>query len=414
MTRFDSPLRSCLIGCWPLISLLLGCTGPPSRPDLNGPPEGVIAQGESPLKLLDFGPRVVSASMGGDGRVHVLAMGRSRDVYHLVVSRNGVEQQDIVMHSSSGHAVIASSFDGAGRLHAVVGDQHILLQGDRWGTPEKGPPCQRLVRAGADLHCAFVSAGRLRMDLAVIPFFLVPLPSRNHLPMLACQTSSGWSTWAVIDPTAKRDATELAIAGDDAGSVQIVYLRGRTVIADILELAYARVPAPADCAARGPEAQVSTAAAKAEMDTGGANGGKFYFDIATNPESGESLRVEHCATANTIQAYLAPRDPAKMRAVPAPPRRGLVRIAPAGNDRFHALIRYVDGKWAAYYTAFVGGAWSPAVELGPAECCGYDEAVQLVSDGADNALALWSDHDKLMARWVTLAIPPGEVSPPPP
>ena len=318
------------------------------------------------------------------------------------------------MHSSSSHVAITSSFDSAGRLHAVVGDLHVVLEGAHWGAPERGPPCQRLVRAGADLHCAFVSAGRLRMDLAVIPFFLVPLPSKNHRPVLACQTSSGWSTWAVIDPTAKRDATELAIAGDDTGSVQIVYLRGRTVIADILELAYARVSAPVDCAARGPEAEISAAEAKAEMDTGGVNGGKFYFDIATNPESGESLRVEEFANGNRGQAYLAPRDPAKIRAVPAPPRSGVVRIAPAGNDRFHALTWYVDGKWAAYYMAFVDGAWLPPVELGQAECCGYDDAVQLVSDGANNALALWSDHDKLIARWVTLATAPRRVSSPSP
>jgi hypothetical protein len=161
--------------------------------------------------------------------MHLLAVtADSRDVYHLVVGATGVQEQEFVVKPAAADSV-AAAFDSEGVLHVVVGDQHLAHRGGAWSTPESGPPCERLVRAGSLLLCAYAEFGakagaRARVDVVVVPPVVVPIPMPNRKLVLACQSSGSWIDLAVVEPTTKRDTASFAIGADDSGAAQILYV----------------------------------------------------------------------------------------------------------------------------------------------------------------------------------------------
>ena len=214
----------------PACVLRVHCDG--TRPCQNAAPSGApTIVGATHAPTLTLGPefvafsrpiRALAAAADPNGLMHLLAMtADSRDVYHLVVGAAGVQQQKFVVKSAAADSV-AAAFDSEGVLRVVVGDQHLTLRGGAWSTPESGPPCERLVRAGALLLCAYAEFGgkagaRARVDVVVVPPVVVPIPMPNRKVVLACLSSAGWVDVAVVEPTTKRDTAGLAIGADDSG-----------------------------------------------------------------------------------------------------------------------------------------------------------------------------------------------------
>jgi len=359
----------------------------------------------------------MAATVGPDDLAHLLVMtDKPRDVYYLVVGPAGVSKQQRVMQTLSADS-LALAFDDEGLLRAVIGDQHIVLRGDEWSAPEQGPPCERLVRAGRTLVCAYRMTGGKEGASWRADWFLpvplpvpVPYPVMNRQLLLDCRTSSGWSTWAVLDPNANHGVEKFAIAGDDTGTVQILYRWSRYVLMGWdLRLAYARASPPVEC---GPLA----AGEKPVAVVGHDLAIEGPFDIAADPRSGTSLglgRGWSPGLSRAVVVSLVGQGDSIGTASPFLEAKSLglldggVQIAPAGHDRFHVLVNVVSSGTlgdanAWYHLLYSNGAWSAPLEVGRGA---WGRPVQLVSGGGSTrALAVWSNADPphIKSRWVEL------------
>jgi hypothetical protein len=390
---------------------LTACATQSRLPEPKEPPSVTPSPLEVPFEILSGSPRGVSAFMGKNGRVQVLAMAQSRDVYHLVVGPKGVEKQELILQSASG-SNLAVTFDADDQLHAVIGEQHMVLRSDAWSSTSPGPPCGSLVRVGKTLVCAFLDVHGPSGDSRRIDYYStyltlglpIPIPVRNRKVWLACQSSGGWLTWGVVDPNAKRDIDEFQIAASNKGTLRVLYTWTREMMATLAELDLATGPAVSDCETLTRQDPLKALNGKLVLASG-MNGPYYRFDIATDPVSGDSLVIGVFVQGSEVKTLLAPADSTEVvdrQVLPNPPAlsKGHVRIAPAGDNRFHVLVHADKGRWL--YLAEVDGAWTRPIELGR----GSEEVAQIVAAGSSRALAIFPGDHKLMAEWIELASVP--------
>jgi hypothetical protein len=361
----------------------------------------------------------LAAAADSEGRVHLLAMTSDRDVYHLVVGPTGVQEPKFVVKSVTAESV-AASFDRDGALHVVVGDQHLALRGGAWSPPESGPPCERLVRAGPGLLCAYAEVGgkagaRTRVDVLIVPPVAVPIPVPNRKVVLACRSSGGWVDVAVVEPTTGRDTTEFAIGADDSGAAQILYVWSKRVLSLHGQLASARMPPLNECTAPASERRLLDLPGTDVIYNLGQDSDNFDFDIAVDTSSGKSLNIGGGAGL-MLESFLRQQDsisvPQPLEAanrkealMRVPRFTGPVRVSPAGADSFHVMLRTTSGifnpvdTW--YYTNVKDGKWSPVLEIGRTTQRPWrHKAVTLTSGNAGQALAVWPERPGLVARWI--------------
>lgn len=398
---------------------LAGCSTPQiGPPELIGARLSSTVQFGPEFEVLDRQAHAVAAIVGPDDLAHLLVVtDKPRDVYHLVVGPTGVAKQQRVMQTVSADS-LAVAFDDEGLLRAVIGDQHIVLRSDGWSAPEQGPPCERLVRAGKTLVCAYRMTGGKEGASWRADWFLpvplpvpVPYPVMNRQLLLDCRTSSGWSTWAVLDPNANHDVEQFAIAGDDTGSLQILYRWTRSMPMGLVDgRASARVPALANCGALAPGDKSLEVVGHNLVETEG-----LTFDIAVDPRSGASLNIvgtwpdsrfasfvrqgDSIGTASLLEA----RDLWRLPRVSGP-----VHIAPAGQDQFHVLVNLSVGTFNVvntwYHLIYFNGSWSAPSEVAQTKGQAWGRLVHLVSGGSTRALAILPNADPphIKGRWVEL------------
>jgi len=365
----------------------------------------------------------LAAAADPNGLMHLLAMtADTQDVYHLVVGPTGVQQQGFVAKSAAADSV-AAAFDSEGVLRVVVGDQHLALRGGAWSTPESGPPCERLVRAGALLLCAYAEFGgkagaRARVDVVVVPPLVVPIPMPYRKVVLACLSSAGWVDVALVEPTTKRDTAGLAIGADDSGAAQILYVWSSRFLSLHGQLASARMPAVTECNAPAPERRLLELQGTDVVYNLGQNSDNFDFDIAVDASSGKSFNIGGGAglmleSFVRQQDLISPPQPLeaanRKEALSRIPRlTGPVRVSPAGADSFHVMLKTTSGTFSPvdswYYTNYKDGRWSAVLELGRTTMRPWwHKAVTLTSGKSGQVLAVWPERPGLVARWVQLA-----------
>lgn len=362
------------------VACTLGCATPdpaslPARPALN------VAFGPE-FVLVDRPVRGLAAASAPDGRLHLLVVtAEDRNLQHIVVSEQGVESHETVLKDveldqralalPGAFNNLAAGFDADGALWVVFREQHLSWQGGQWSKPEKGPPCEQLVRAGPALQCLYRETGGehgspMRLQWYIVPPspIPIPVPQRNTKLLLACRSSNEWITWAILEPKEGRDVTDFRAAGDSAGAVQIVYTGQSPIPLGTAVVMAARSPTVTSCdaeLARKPVIGIAGQSSGYGIDRN--FGGRIA--IATDPESGDSLALfttDYGAISfMLVNGAIANKVPDVWKRNPLSFDYWGVALKSAGGGSFHAV--YTTSGATSHYLLYAGGTWSQPVQL---------------------------------------------------
>jgi hypothetical protein len=255
---------------WIWVALIAGCATvlPELPPDGRPAPRLEIG---APVQVLDSAPRWFDATLDDEGRAHMLWVDEQKNAMWAIVDRDGVRLQEKV----TGDVAVSSPFsadedavpplliavDAKGRPHAVVGNRHFLRDEGQWR--ELGHVhCDRLVRAGEFIACAFIATGQKvgtegEWTWGFLPLVgygggaILPMPLHIHPAkmVVAFWADGAWSRWSVIDADgpgmAQRWLASPQLQTDRLGNVHVVYsaaVPGRVAegVGD-LHLQYARI-----------------------------------------------------------------------------------------------------------------------------------------------------------------------------
>jgi hypothetical protein len=362
--------------------------------------------------VLDSPASGVVATPSADGKVHVLAlMSADHQLVHVVIGQDGVESREVALERAEREQGIlslpgpynnlAAGFDAEGTLHVVFREQHLSWRDSRWSLPQKGPPCERLVRAGALLHCLFrETGGELAASMRLQWYFVpplpvpIPLPQRNTKLLVACRHATGWAPWAVIEPEVDRDVTAFDAVGDHAGSLHLVYLGGSTLsgLGGLVMTAHAPAVDPCDASLAGkPLLAVPGQSSRFVV-------GRGTISIGTDPQSGHSrvvLASDYGPISFTVSdGVIANKASGFWKRDPLREDFHGVHIRAADGGRFHAMIATSRGD--SRYSFYASGEWTPLVQLfdtPPAFLVAAPDGLALVA-------ARSADKKHVVAKWL--------------
>jgi hypothetical protein len=374
------------------------------------------------IQLLDVPVRRISAAIDQDGRIHVLAMAsKSPELHHLVIGMEGVVDEEVISNSDS-YDYLDVAFDGSGNLHAIVDEDHFVLEKGSWRKLAKDP-CVKLIRGGQDLFCLSRAEGE---DVGApgnwdwyfgavggypggVCCWLFPWHSHPDKLVLARKTPDGWSNLALLAAETKFAVMNPSITADKSGTLHVLYkaVKGGSVVEE--QCAYARIEPM--ISGKSYETIKSDLSDHEETPRTLARvSGRAVFttrlsslecqDIAADPETGTvliTLREYNDYGGRLLpyfQCHLVEHGEI-VRQIPMYDFDGMILVEPGGDGRFLAL-----GVWSAYlyYIEYRDNMWSVPVELAKDER--LDNLV-FVSDLDQHAFALWTDKDgRPIARWI--------------
>jgi hypothetical protein len=401
------------------VLFLFGCAGrgplvvtDRPLPDIRLSPE---------IQLLDVPVRKISAAFDQYGRVHVLALAsKPPELHYLVVGTEGVLNREVVTSVDS-HDHLDITFDGSGNLHAIVNEDHFVLENGTWHTLPKDP-CRKLIRGGQDLFCAFQVEGKDidvlgDWDLYTVPVYgpcclLFPWYSYPDKLVVARKTSAGWSEWTVCDAETRFDIDTFSIASDNSGTVHLLYRVAEGGSSRELQCRYARIQ-PRISEETSENKQVYHSDLVEVPYTLAKLSGQFITtglmldcqDIAVDPETGTALiiikkhRYGDWGFPLPQKSYSYIYEDGKFGGpVMMYDFDRVIHVEPAGDGLFLSL-----GVWSGdithfiYYLEYRDGMWSAPLLLGT----GRSDNVVLVSDLNRRAFALWTNNnDRPVARWI--------------
>jgi len=365
----------------------------------------------------------VDVSTYHDGRVHLVG-GKyappSRFMYlaHMTVDGDGGVSEDPIASVPLVQYGLAAEFEASGVLHVTVDHNHYRRLETGWDGPTQGPACTQMILAAEKLLCTDrISAKEAggKADLAKL--------------LLSQQVGASWAPWRVVD---RDDSTIIGgyhLVADGARGVHLLYAALGKIAGSAKPRAvgdsrvrYVRLPretlapplpefrpdnAPVIVPPLGGEEGVSRA--EVPVLTEGVA-------LAVDPESGLVLAAStyHQASKERYPLTYTIRD----GVADAPSSVGdfagdtsaRIRLAPAGNDRFHVVIAYASGKRAqlghlVYYLRS-GNGWSRAVDLADStsEIVAISTSLEVAADKGDAFVTWVDDKDKkARGRWVHVA-----------
>ena len=234
---------------------------------------------------------------------------------------------------------------------------------------------------------------------------------------MVAPTSDNRGRWFVVDPADNLDAAHAWTLSDDRGEILVLYDARHGGMSEVNYPRLARMRPPSDAtgtrdALPGSRRGVMLQPVKGQALLIGKSGfgqGGLGNDVAVarDPHSGTALVVQpHDGSRRLCGDGWSAKIPLPLTRFWRP------RLAPAGNDRFHALlIGEASDQWSGKATAvryldFADGQWSGTVELGLADVSsfwGYIwDAVAIGSAGGQQALVVWPMPDRIVGRWVSL------------
>ena len=417
-------VRLCMLG----VLLLLGACASGPKGDAVGliPPSGVQLGNE--IVLLDVATEKVAAHMAPDGRVHLIAITAEGDAYHVVVSALGVGQKEKIGARRYGYYQnLAITDDVRGRLHVALKDEHWVLEKGMWRLAGSNA-CARLARAGDSVACAVLASGselgtEAQWGALIVggpaAAILVPYRSRPSKLVLAKAVGEGWSYRAVLDHHLTYGINMEThrsgmLAGDATGTFHLLF---RVHEGNTSHVRYVTQTldgeGSADIEWRQPDEQAIKL--RNEVSAPVRPGPNWFipFDdlaLAVDPQTGLALyfvrRMESgFGNWTTAAVAIQKNDGVYGQPVSIPFKNGKPKqLAPAGNERFHALV--ADRSDLIYLT-YAAGSWTAPARIGeygtPSLFLIDDDSIQLASDGRNQALAIWPKRaGALVGRWIRL------------
>ena len=408
------------------VLFFLGCASPGrgplvvtdrSAPDVRLSPE---------IQLLDVPIERLSAAIDQDGRVHALALAsKPPELHHLVIGIEGVLNREVVTSSES-YDYLDIAFDSSGNLHAIVDEEHLVLEDGVWRTLQRHH-CIKFISGEEDLFCAYRVEGKDVGAAADVDWYfiagggyggggccLIPWPHHPDKLVLARKTPEGWSKLALFDAETKFETRYAAVETDNSGTLHVLYSteEGGSLRAE--QCAYARIK-PMTPKKVSQRKQSYSADHEEEPRTFAKVSGQVLVtrrnpsflscqDIAVDPETGTALItiMEGYGYGERFQSYSRIIEDGKIgRNVLMYDFDGMIDVEPAGEGRFLALGVWSDqaNTTYIYYLEYGDRMWSAPVELGK-ESNRLRKAL-LLSDLDRRAFALWiNKNGRPVGRWI--------------
>jgi hypothetical protein len=377
------------------------------------------------IQLMTVSAKAVSAVMDMNGKAHILiATSNPRELHYLVISPQGVVQSEIMKKTGSfDHIDLA--LDGEDRMHAIVDNDHLMLEKGVWSTIRENQ-CQRFVQGGKDLVCTFTVSGKDveapgRWDVYgfasgaggfVWPWYTIP-----SKVVLIRKTPTGWSDWMVLDRKTKLGIKNFKAMSDDSGTVHVVYQseKGGYIAAssDIrtgyTQMAYARLESTVGefksdkinkQDAGNSESQKSVAEIHGDVFNLPGSFDFQHYDMAVDPESDIILFAYEDRYAKSYRSCLIRQREIHCGSEFFSGWSYDIYLAAAGDHGFHAIVEGNAGSQGVlYYLDYRNNKWSSPVEI--AESLHESGLVKLVSDRSGRALLIWPKKgNALAARWI--------------
>jgi hypothetical protein len=409
-----------------MLPWLVGCSQPPSYTL----PEAASNLSISPVFELLPGKTStdkVQVVVDQAGLAHVIiASGKLKSVHHVLVGPEGVIQRQIIQSSISPYAIDAA-FDKEGLLHVLINDSHFNYIDGNWQrqirTPWQEAGCKadlcRFVRGGPDLIWAFnVKGGEVgasgRWDLYGFGGYgaglIWPWYSQVSKRVIVPQISPSYSRWFVLDPASKKDINNFRAAANASGTVVAAFDAASYGLAGVSEPAFVHFSCDGR-SADSPEAPASqrrleTVSRQALPGPYDRYGLGSQCTLAMDPNSDYALLLKGHSVSWLIQ------DGRCSKTIPLPIKTFWEpRLAPAGNQRFHATTageghkQQTEKGFPILYLEFSDGQWSRPVELGAASVSSpwglVWDAIQIGSKGP-HALVVWPTKKGIVGRWIQM------------
>ncbi|WP_310447449.1 hypothetical protein [Thiobacillus sp.] len=408
-----------------LLLLLTACASGPKEQEVGStPPPGVHFGNE--IVLLDSATEKVAAHMTPDGRVHLVAITAGDDAYHVVVSAQGVEQKEKIGARRYGYYQnLAITDDAQGRLHVALKDEHWIQEKGAWRLAGENR-CALLARAGDSMACALdVDGSELettaQWGASIIggpaAAILIPYRFRPDKLVLAKALGDDWSYRNVLDHQLPyvvnlTNPDSGVLAGDASGTFHLFFIaHGSNFYSTRYDTLTFAEDGGTDIEWRQPDGQ---AIKLGNLESEPARPGANWFipwgmlALAVDPQTGKALffaRRMESGFGNRTDASVEILGGVFGQPVPLSVKNGNPRrLAPAGDERFHALVTARPGL---LYLAYRAGGWTAPARVGeygtPSMFLIGDSSIQIVSDGRSQALAIWPKREgALVGRWIEL------------
>lgn len=370
--------------------------------------------------------------LDNSGRGHVIiASTELEEVHHIVVGPEGISELDVI-RSAISPSDIDAAFDRAGSLHVLIDGEHLVKKDGGWQNTEDTPwkkagieiGAARFVPGAPDLIWAFTVRGEEvdapgRLDWYGIGGYgagiIWPWHRHGEKLVVVAEAKPACTIWTVLDPNDKLDVIHWQLAADARRNIHVVYDATRHFFVNATEARYARFKV-GECSTNGATGPGTATATKADRLLLAVSGqpieGQFgtlglgsQVSLSVDPETG----TVHFVRAHDMSRLV--RETVRYEEIRLPfTRYWEPRLAPAGRDRFHAVVvGAVRNVWTSKgfplnYLAFSDSAWSAPVEVGIADVSGFWgfiwNAIQIGSDGKNRALVVWPIENGIVGRWI--------------
>lgn len=386
-------------------------------------PPGISVGPLIEILKVETGNDKVKVIPDADGQARVLiSSGKLRQVLEITVDPDGVVKRRVVRSGKSPES-IDGAFDSQGRLHLMLDDEHLVLEGEVWQTSDQTPWQEsglkvrnaRFVPGAPDLTWVFQVNGAEFNAPARIEIYgfggygagiVWPWFTHGSRTVLVSELRGGYGPWFVLDPQRKESTFATSLGSDRLANISVLYERSRGGLAAESSYYYVCIDSGAlrddEISIPGmAEIQVGTRRirAAAEGTARLVEQGRRIVDthVAVDPESGTALVGNHfLVRRKTWSALSSSTFPAA--------------VVPGGQDSFHALVLGAprDSWWGKgfpiQYLMFSEGAWSTPVELGIADVKSFwgtvGDAVGIANIANEKAFLVWPMEQGIVGRWI--------------
>jgi hypothetical protein len=192
------------------------------------------------ITILDQQPSLITLFVAKNGRVHVFAVDRKKDIRHIEIEEQIVANEVIgKLDQENSHPRSLDAVEHPeGTIRVLAGNsQFVRGSRDQPWHEIKGNLCDRFAVAGDDLYCTFIAKGEQigapkRTDWVIGWFILVPVawPSQNSAAklVLARERDEGWQIQAILDADTLEDAHgDYMVGTDGLNNLHFLYAQSK-------------------------------------------------------------------------------------------------------------------------------------------------------------------------------------------